>query len=38
MRAKRVFEYDRGNDPKKGLRIGRYAPGTVKDFETNRRI
>jgi hypothetical protein len=33
MRAKRVFEYDRGGDPKKGLRIGNYSPGELKDFE-----
>ena len=33
MRAKRVFEYERGVIPKKGLRVGKYQEGTVKDFE-----
>ena len=32
MRAKTVFEYDRG-DTMRGLRVGSYAPGTPKDFE-----
>jgi len=33
MRAKFINEYQRGDDPKKGLRIGKYEKGTVKDFE-----
>jgi hypothetical protein len=33
MRAKLVNEYQKGHDPKRGLRIGKYQSGTVKDFE-----
>jgi hypothetical protein len=33
MRAKFVNEYQKGQDPKRGLRIGKYSPGTVKDFD-----